>query len=442
MNRKDDFRQVISEWLLQELPPVVDRDIRIPLDSSLIISITGPRRSGKTFLMYSVIKKIKNTVPESNVLYVNFEHERLRNLDANDLRDMLLIYYELSHIDGSFPVYLFLDEIQTVNDWSRWVNRVYESKKFRIYLSGSSSKLLSRELSSELRGRSIDYTVLPFSFREYLEVKGTSFQNLELILHSERRGSIIGALRDYISKGGFPEVVFLKDEKEKLLKSYVDTIIIKDVGERFRIEPSILITFFNYAISNYSKYFTGNKTYNYLKTLNYRISRDYPNVLIDHFEEVFALFHAEIFSTNAKSKKQYPKKLYVVDTGIINAAVKKEEIGRLMENVVFTELTRRSEFSSKFQISYWKEYGKSEGKEVDFVIIERNSVVELINVTFASSREDVSDREIDGLIEAVEELKCSKIRVITWDYFEEGKISFTPLWYWLLTDGYFQARNS
>ena len=434
MNRKDDFRQVISEWFLQELPHVVDREIRIPLDSSLIISITGPRWSGKTFLMYSVIKKIRNTVPQGNILYINFEHGRLRNLDANDLSDMVLVYYELSHVASSFPVYLFLDEIQIVNDWSKWVNRVYESKKFRVYLSGSSSKLLSRELSSELRGRSIDYTVLPYSFREYLEVKGAPFQNLELLLHSERRGSIMGALRDYIREGGFPEVIFIKEEKEKLLRCYIDTIIIRDVGQRFHIEPSILITFFNYAISNYSKYFTGNKTYNYLKTLNYRISRNYPNILMDHFGEVFALFQVEIFSRSVKSKKQYPRKLYVVDTGIIKTAVKTEEIGRLMENVVFIELARRSEFSGKFQISYWREYGKSEGKEVDFVIIEGNSVVELINVTFASSREDVSDREIDGLIEAAKELKCSRMRIITWDYFDEGNINFTPLWYWLLTD--------
>ncbi|EQD45763.1 ATPase, partial [mine drainage metagenome] len=145
MTRKDDFRQVISEWFLQDLPEISDRDISIPLDSSVIISIIGPRRSGKTFLMYGAIKKLRETVPVGNILYVNFEHERLRNLDANDLGDMIAVYYELSHVDHESKIYLFLDEIQAVTGWSKWVNRMYESKKFRIYLSGSSSKLLSRK---------------------------------------------------------------------------------------------------------------------------------------------------------------------------------------------------------------------------------------------------------------------------------------------------------
>ncbi|MHB1709641.1 MAG: ATP-binding protein [Thermoplasmataceae archaeon] len=433
MTRKDDFRQVISEWLLQELPKISDRDISVPLDSSVIISIVGPRRSGKTFLMYRTIEKLRETVPVGNILYVNFEHERLRNLDANDLSDMIAVYYEISHVDHKKKIYLFLDEIQAVTGWNKWVNRMYELKEFQIYLSGSSSKLLSRELSTELRGRSVDFTVFPYNFREYLKVKGVPSEDQELLLHSEKRGIIIGALRDFIKTGGFPEVVSLKSGEEKLLKSYVDTIIIKDVGERFRIEPSVLSVFFSYAISAYSKYFTGTKAYNYLKTLNYSISHEFPLQLMDHFNEVFALLQVEIFSFSVKSKKQYPRKLYVVDTGLINSAIKNAEMGRLIENIVFIELARRSEYFTRFRVFYWKEYGKSEGKEVDFVIMEGNSVIELINVTFASSREGIPEREISGLLKAAEELKCKKLRIITWDYFEKGDIEYTPLWYWLLS---------
>lgn len=435
VNRKDDFRQVISEWLLQDLPDVIDRGILIPMDTTTIVSIVGPRRSGKTFLMYGLIRKLKATLPEGNILYVNFEHERLRNLDANDLSDMLTVFYEVSRVNNSLPVYLFLDEIQIVNDWSKWINRIYESKKFRIYLSGSSSKLLSRELSTELRGRSIDFTVFPYSFREYLKVTGTSLQDPDLLLHSEKRGIINGALRDYIKTGGFPEVVTFNDDRQKLLKSYIDTVMIKDVGERFRIEPSVLSVFFNYAISNCSRYFSGTKIYNYMKTLNYRVSRDFPLKIMDHFNEVFALFPVEIFSYSVKAKKQYPRKLYVVDTGMINVSSRNTEIGRSIENVVFLELCRRSEYFTRFQVYYWKEYGKAEGRDVDFVIVEGNAVVELINVTFASSREDIQEREITGLLKAAEDLNCRKMKIITWDYLEDGDIAFTPLWYWLLTPG-------
>ena len=433
MNRKDDFRQVISEWLLQDLPTVLDRDIPIPTDTGVIVSIVGPRRSGKTFLMYGVIRNLRATIPDGNILYMNFEHERLRKLDANDLSDMLAVFYEISHVDGTHPVYLFLDEIQIVNDWSKWVNRIYESKQFRIYISGSSSKLLSRELSTELRGRSIDFTVFPYSFREYLKVTGTPKHDLNLMLHSEKKGLMIGALRDYIETGGFPEVVTFNDGRDRLIRSYIDTIIIKDVGERFRIEPSILYVFFDYAISVCSKYFSGTKIYNYFRTLNYRVSREFPLEIMDHFNEVFAFFQVEIFSHSVKSRRQYPRKLYAVDTGIINASSRKTEIGRLMENVVFVELCRRSEYFSRFRVFYWREYGKVDGKEVDFVKMEGNNVVELINVTFASSREDIQEREIAGLAKAGKELNCSRLRIITWDYTENGDIIFTPLWYWLLT---------
>lgn len=432
MQRKDDFMQVISEWFLQDIPKTIERDISIPLDTEVIISIVGPRRSGKTFLMYTIIKKLREHVPKGNILYINFEHEKLRNLDANDLSDMISVYYEVSRIDRNEKIYLFLDEIQVVSGWSRWVNRIYESKDFHIYLSGSSSKLLSRELSTELRGRSIDFTLLPYSFKEFLMVNGISLQDINELLHSEKRGIIMGALRDYIKIGGFPEVVSLGDVGEKLLKSYIDTIIIKDVGERFRIEPSILSAFFDYAISAYAKYFTGSKTYNYLRTLNYRISREFPLEIMDHFTEVFALFQLEIFAFSVKSRRQYPRKLYVVDTGIINARVRIAEIGRLIENIVFIELCRRSEYFAKFQVYYWKEYGKAEGREVDFVIMDGNTVIELINVTFASSREGIPEREISGLLMAAKELKSIRKTIITWDYLESGEISFTPLWYWLL----------
>ena len=226
MHRKDDLRQVISEWFLQELPDTIERDISIPLDTSVIVSIIGPRRSGKTFVMYTIIKKLREHIPMSNILYINFEHEKLRNLDANDLGDMLAIYYEVSKVNRKEKIYLFLDEIQVVSGWSNWVNRIFETKEFHIYLSGSSSKLLSREFSTRLRGRSIDFPVFPYSFREFLRVTGVLIQDPNLLIHSEKRGVIMGALQQYINTGGYPEVVGLKDLGNKLLRSYIDTKII------------------------------------------------------------------------------------------------------------------------------------------------------------------------------------------------------------------------
>lgn len=435
MKRKEDFKTMLSEWLLEKPPATIARDIKIPLSASYIASITGPRRAGKTFLMYDTIRRLgeEKGVPKSNILYVNFEHERLRNLDASDLEDLMTAFYEMSQPDDRSPIYLFLDEIQVVKDWSKWVNRMHGKKKFKLYISGSSSKLLSRELSTELRGRSADFTVLPLSFAEYLKFRNFTVPRPDALLFSEQRGSALRQLKDYMTNGSYPEIAISPSDSTKLLRSYLDTTIIKDVGERHRIEPSILRTFVEYAMDNCGKYVSGTKTYNYLKTLNYKISRDFPLRLFSYFNEAFALFPVEIYSRSTKSRKQYPRKMYSVDSGMVRMASRNIDYGHIMENVVFLELFRRSDALSGFSVNYWKEYGKSEGREVDFVISDGSRVKELINVTYASSREDIRERETEGIIEAGRELKCSNLKIITWDYYERGDIEFMPLWYWLLS---------
>ncbi|MEM3166679.1 MAG: AAA family ATPase [Candidatus Methanomethylicia archaeon] len=165
--REEDFKIVLSEWYVKILPKLIERELKIPLDTNMIISIIGPRQAGKTYRMYQLIREVSNNVPRSNILYIDFEHERLRNLDANHLEDMMKIFYQIfSPIDDE-PIYLFLDEIQNVRDWDKWVRRIYNSNRFKIFISGSSSKLSSREIATTLRGRSIDYVILPFSFREF-----------------------------------------------------------------------------------------------------------------------------------------------------------------------------------------------------------------------------------------------------------------------------------
>ncbi len=438
MKRLEDFKFVISNWMTHKIPYVMERYIKLPADTSMIVSVTGPRRAGKTFLLYDTILKLEKFVPVENILYINFEHERLRNLDANDLSDIIVAYYEVSRNNKEFPVYLFLDEIQTVKDWHKWINRIYESKNFRIYISGSSSKLLSRELSTELRGRSVDYLLLPLSFQEFLMFNKIQVDtdNINFLIYNEKHGELNKFLMEYIKYGGFPEVILNPDLRDKILISYIQTIIIKDVGERFKIEPSVLSNFFDYAINLYSKYISGGKIYNYLKTLNYKISREFPLNLIEYFKEVFALFEVEINSRSFKSGKQSPRKLYIVDSGIIYMKNSKLEYGRLMENCIFLELYRRSVATTKFKINYWKEYGKSDGKEVDFVLKYMDGSRELINVTYAMSHDDIKPRGIDSLFKAEKDLGISRLTVITWDYFEKGKINFIPLWYWLVNYKY------
>lgn len=429
---KGSLRKVVSQWITQNIPYTIERNIPIPTDLGIIVSIIGPRRAGKTFLMYSAMKKLIQSVPRSNILYANFEHESLVGMTADELDDLLTIFIELSAPQDNFKIYLFLDEIQVVPNWGKWVNRMYESKRFRIFISGSSSKLLSSELSSELRGRTIDIVVLPMSFSEFLSAKNIPVPELDLLIYNQERGKLLGSLNEYIIKGGYPETLGMSEYHGNLLRSYIDTTIVKDVGERFRIEPSILKVFVNYCFKTYSKQISGTKIYNYLKSLNYSVSHDFPLKLIDYFAQVFFLYTVNLYSFSFKKSTQHPRKLYLVDTGLINVMDSSQELGKNMENVVFLELYRRMCSGNKFEIHYWKEYGKTDGLEVDFVLSNGNEVQELINVTYANSQEDIREREFKSLFKASRELGCKKLTVITWDFLKEGDIEYVPLWYWLL----------
>lgn len=431
MISRDKLRKVISQWILMDVPETISREIVLPMDLSLIISITGPRRAGKTFLMYDTIRKLLHHIGRNNILYVNFENESLSGLSADSMDDIIAEFRDMASPDDTFPIYLFLDEIQVVPQWSKWLNRIYESKKFRIFISGSSSKLLSMEISTELRGRTIDFTVLPLSFKEFLSVKNISTPNLEAMIYSESRGNVLRGLRSYLQKGGYPEITLMPEFQEKLLRSYLDTTILKDVGERFKIEPSILRTFVTYSINSYTKQISGTKIYNYLKSLNYNVAHDFPLKLLDYFSQVFFTFTSTILTPSFKKSLQYPRKLYLVDTGIVNEIRNTFEIGKNMENTVFLQLYRIAS-EKGIQINYWKEYGKSEGMEVDFVLSKNDQIIQLINVTYASTPEEINPRETRSLMKASTELKCHNLTIITWDYFDQGDINYFPLWYWLL----------
>ena len=432
MSRVEDFRKVISDWFTRTLPNIYERDIDIPLDVDVVVSIVGPRRSGKTFMVYSLISRLERFLPRGNVLYINMEHERLRHLSAEDLGDMITAYNEIGKPDGTKPIYLFLDEVQVVDGWNRWINRMYESKKYHIYLTGSTSQLLSREIATEMRGRSISYTVFPYSYREILKLKNRDIPDSEILARSEKRGEIIAVLEDYLQHGGYPETLNNPSIREKLLQSYIDAIVLRDVGERFNVETLLLSYIFEYLSSSYSKYFSGSKAYQFLKTINYPVGKERPLQVLGYFNEALTVFPVEIFSRGLRAGKQYPRKIYLADNGLIAGMNGEVDFGRGMENLVFIELCRKSELFTKFSVFYWREYGKSEGREVDFVIVKGGKVSELINVSYVRSREEVAKREITSLEMASKELKCDDKTIITWDYRENGNIRYIPLWEWLL----------
>ena len=439
--REKDFEFVINEWRVRKLPSPVKRDVEIPLEASSIVCIAGGRQVGKTYRIFQLIEELLSSgFPKDNILYINFEHERLRNLDAVHLEEMMKVFYKISDVDRRLPVYLFLDEIQCVKDWDKWTRRVFDERKFRIYITGSSSKILGKEIPRSLRGRSIDYVMFPFSFKEFL--KARKFKLREEMLLLEERGFILKLLEEYITLGSYPKIVLTKseDEKKKTLLSYYDTIFYKDLVDTHNISnTSALDAFLKYVIFNFSKYISVSKAFNYIKTLGIKCGKQSLVDFTDYAAKAFFLFPIEILSPSIKTRKQYPKKVYLIDNGIVNSLYPElsRSTGRLIENIVARELIKRKFSSHTTEVFYWREYGKADGREVDFVIKEGLKIKQLIQVTYANDRDEVDKREIRGLLKAGDLLKCRDLVVITWDHEAEEevkgkKVKFVPLWKWLL----------
>ena len=434
---RDNVKKVLLEWNEKTLPDVIKRDVKITLEPTEIITITGVRRSGKTYLLFYLIKQLLKSLKRSEILYVNFEHELLRNIDAADVRLFFDVHKELFETKIK---YIFFDEIQHVKDWQVLLRRLHDERKYRIFITGSSSELEPKQIAYSLRGRTLNYTIFPLSFNEFLRFKKYKIEKTKLLLETYK-GKLLKLLKEYLVFGGFPDVVLKKDasEKKKLLSSYFDTILLRDLIDKYPIRNIRLFEdFIKYLLSISSSYFSASKTEKYFKSLGEKCTKSTFVDFLSYAKNCFLVFPVEIYSPKIRSRKQYPVKIYSVDTGFVNFINPRftENKGPLMENIVAINLAREMENSFR-EIFYWKEYG-TKGKEVDFIIKQGLKIKQLIQVTYASSKDEINHREISSLIKASKELKCKNLLVITWDYESEEeinrrKIKFIPLWKWLLS---------
>jgi predicted AAA+ superfamily ATPase len=413
---KERFKRVIAEWLSGGPPEALDREVELPLAPNEVVTVTGARRAGKTYLLFSTIRKIldRGLASQDEILYVDFEDSRLRGARAEDLDGMVEAFVELA---GRRPRYLFLDEVQRVGGYGGWLRRRLNAY---VYLSGSTSELTPRRVADEMRGRSVSYEVYPLSFREFLRFKGVKLGRY--FGHTEERGKVLSLLREYLQYGAYPAVA-LSGDRERLLRSYFDSVVVRDLSV---VKPEVAEYFADTLICGYSSLISMNKVYGDLRS-SFRVGKETVSSLFDRAEETYFAFLVEIFDKSLRRRRMNPKKLYVIDTGYVRVRGCEYSISKAMENAVFLELKRRG----VGDIYYWKEYGKRDGREVDFVVARNFSPLELIQVTYAEDK--VERREVEALKKAREELKAKRCTVVTWDYEgEEDGIRFVPLWRWLL----------
>ncbi len=436
MNESERIRIAIQEWYEKQIGEISKRDVNINLftDIDHIIDIVGVRRAGKTYIMYMVAKLLEEKFGKEAIMYINFENKFLSPVNIK-LLDELLDYAFAKRLQ---KIFLFLDEIHVISNWERWARSVYDSYKgkIKIIVSGSSSKIIRKEIATLLTGRHVSIKIFPLSFIEFLRFKGIDI-NKEKIYSTQKQAIIKSLLHEYIQFGALPEIS-LKSAyqiKIELLRAYYDDILYKDIIDKYNIqEKNVIENFVRFLFINISGYFSYKRGKEYLDSLGISTSTrtllKYTSIL----EDVFLFFFVPIFSRKMREQTKYPKKIYAVDVGLRNVVYPSEkDFGKKAENIVYLALKRKA----NREVNYWK---SKQQEEVDFLLRNGKDIKELIQVCWDISKKETKDREIKALVKAMNEFELNKGLVITNDFEAEEKIGkskiiYKPLWKWLLEMG-------
>jgi len=432
---KNEILAVLNDWNFwqKDLPFGIRRNdylakARSFLEEDQILIIIGARRSGKSFIMRQLIKElINNGIAPYETLMINFEDPRLPKLDGAALQEIYEIYLEM--LNPKAKSYIFLDEIQEVEGWEKWVRTMHELGKAHLIISGSNAKLLSQELATLLTGRHLDIQVSPLSFKEFLNFRQIFIKSpLDLVNQQIDIKRLFG---EYSKYGGFPEVV-LAGNKEEVLLRYFDDILSKDLIKRYKIRKAVAIkNLCKFYLSNISSPITFHSLGDFLK-----IADDTVEKFSGYLDAAYLVSLLRRFSFKIKEQEKSPRKIYTIDTGLANfiGFNFSGNLGKLAENLVFLELNRQKARNSNIEIYYWKD---DLHREVDFVVKKSQRVSQLIQVCWQINDIETKKRELKPLLKASDELKCNDLLVITDDYAAEERfgnkiVKFIPLWQWLL----------
>jgi len=431
----ETIKTILYSWIEKKIPDIVPREINLEtyldIKPRKIIVITGFRRVGKTYLLLQLLSKLLKDHNKEQEIYINFDDERIPE-QTEFLTELLPTIKQTFHKKTS---HIFLDEIQDMPNWSKWLRRIYDNEDFGIFVTGSSSKVSSREIPTELRGRCLEVKVFPLSFREFLRFKNTAVDPDILQYSESEKTKVMRKLDEYLRFGGMPEVVLsAEDKKFEILQQYYGTVVRRDIIERFNVKNEEGLKAMLRLLLNSTRY-SISRIYDTLKSLNYEIGKTTLLHYLQYVESSYFIYSLPIFSYKIKDHLQYPRKIYFIDNGFITSLSTRhsKDTGRLYENVVAIELLRRHS-QNDTELYYWKD---SRGKEVDFVIKDDLQIRQLIQVCYDIRDYDTKKREVDDILKASEELKCKNLLVVTGDYegvetFRDKKIHFVTLSKWLL----------
>ena len=427
----DTLKEIILDFQSQIQDTGIKRHLAYELVRGKAFVCIGVRRCGKSTLLYQIVSDLQNKgVARENILYLNFFDDRLTEIKQEGLNPVLEAYYSLyPGKKGTEEIHSFFDEIQEVQNWEPFVDRILRTEKCSVFITGSSAKMLSKEIATQLRGRSLVWDLFPFSFKEFLEYKKVDKEKLT----SKNRFLIKKSFEDYFRKGGFPEVRDVSDKIRIMIhQEYYKAILHRDIIERFdAIHPQAVMQAGYKLICASASLYSINRITEYLKTLGYKVSKAFVSSCIEWFEDAYFLFSLKIFTPSISKQNVNAKKIYCIDHSLVTSISPGilPDKGHLLENLIFVHLRSQTE-----ELYY---YRTKRGREVDFIWLDDGQDKHLVQVCFSLKNPATKKREVSALLQAMQELDTQKAVIVTYD--EEGileeerrKIEIIPAWKYLL----------
>jgi len=434
MSIVDVLKEVILDFQARALETGVPRHLRIvPVPGKAAVCL-GVRRGGKSTYLFQVMETLYGRgVKPQNVLYVNLFDDRLHELAHQGAAPILEAYFSLfPEKKGTETVYCFFDEIQIVKDWEPFVDRLLRTERCEVYLSGSSARLLSREVATQMRGRALSWELFPFSFAEFLDFKGVQHRPET----SRNRLLAQKGFEDYWRKGGFPETRNVPDAVRVMIhQEYFRTMVYRDIVERHdAMHPQAVLDLAFRLVNNVAANHSVNSLTGYLKALNHKVSKAFVGECLEWLGDAYFLFQVKLWDASLARQNVNAKKVYCIDHALVGSVSSGILVnsGHLLENLVFLHLRRKTE-----RIHYFR---TQSGREVDFICQDPRGQRHLVQVceSFAGNPE-TQRREVAALTEAMQEMQIEEGTIVTRDEAQEletpaGRINVFPAWRFLLEE--------
>lgn len=431
------LQERLSSALASSNPPAFTRrDARLPAVPGKAHAVIGMRRAGKTTFLRQLLAERRAKLPPEQALYLSFDDDRLAGIGVEQLGFLLEEYYRRHPaLRGKATVHWLLDEIQLVPDWERFVRRVMDSERVEFVVSGSSARMLSREVHSSLRGRGMETVIRPFGFREFLRHRGEEPLREARRWTAAERSRVEMRFREFLVEGGFPEAQGLSPAlRIELLQGYVDTVLFRDVVERFAVsQVAALRWLVRQCLRNPASAFSVHRLTQDLRSQGHGVGRDAVHALLGHLMDAFLLSEVPLATDSERKRNSNPRKLYPADPGLIPAfdASGRANVGHALETAVQSELERRGA-----EVGYVK---TTEGLEVDFLARHRAGGEELLQVCADPTSTETRTRESRGLVAAMREHPRARPRILVLDQdvlaeLQAPGIEVLPAYEWLLAD--------